>query len=559
MASHRSSLLLLALLTFGLAAPAQMDMSGHVMSVKDQVPPEQLPEARELTGIGNVHMEITATPEAQMWFNQGLNLLFDFWDYESARAFEQGVRVDPQCAMCYWGLYKAETFFHSITQGYAARSLAAAEKLKDRVSPRERLYIEATTARPNANATALWRRLVKEAPGDVPARLFLSQTVARDESLAILESILKEDPENSAANHAYIHALEWTDHPEKALHSAEILARLAPASGHMVHMPGHIFFRIGDYVRAEQSFGTALQVDEAYMRDQHVSADDNWNYVHNLMYAIANLVEEGKWKDAAALSPKLPDARGQLPSTMYVYSTRDSITRLDPRLPVALRTADWARVLEFLKAAEPPKSRPNLGFLARALADFAAGMRAVEGKDFAKAEEASASLDAGLKQMRPAANAARATDPGPLKLEVEADALLQPLMSSLSIMSLELRASILAGQGKVSEAKTLFASAAQEEERLGYREPPAYIRPVAETEAAAWMAAGDWPGARAAWLRALKERPRSGFALYGLALTAEKSGDSAATAKGYADFLTAWDHADPELPQLAHAKAYLAR
>ena len=74
-----------------------------------------------MTGIGNAHMQITATPEAQMWFNQGLNLLHDFWDYESARAFEQSVRVDPQCAMCYWGLYKAESFYHSTAQGYAGR------------------------------------------------------------------------------------------------------------------------------------------------------------------------------------------------------------------------------------------------------------------------------------------------------------------------------------------------------------------------------------------------------------------------------------------------------
>src|ERR1700733_9424342 len=93
-------------------ASAQMVMSDPTMGTVDQTPPDQLPVPQKMTGIGNVSMHITASPEAQMWFNQGLNLIHDFWDYESARAFEQSIRVDPQCAMCFWGLYKAESFFH---------------------------------------------------------------------------------------------------------------------------------------------------------------------------------------------------------------------------------------------------------------------------------------------------------------------------------------------------------------------------------------------------------------------------------------------------------------
>jgi len=111
-----------------------MQMSGHTMETADQTPPGELPVPRKITGIGNVYMQITASPEAQMWFNQGLNLLHDFWDYEAARAFEQSVRVDPKCAMCYWGLYEAESFYHSTAQGYAGKALAKAISLKDRVS-----------------------------------------------------------------------------------------------------------------------------------------------------------------------------------------------------------------------------------------------------------------------------------------------------------------------------------------------------------------------------------------------------------------------------------------
>ena len=374
---------LAALIVF-LAPPAgaQMNMPGHVMEMKDQIPPEKLPMPRRMTGIGNSHLEITAKPDAQIWFNQGLNLIHDFWDYESARAFEQSVRVDPQCAMCYWGLYKAESFYHSTAQGYARRALETAVGLKDKVTERERLYIEATDAATEgaakggrARATELWRRIVKQYPKDVEAKIFLSQFADHTESLSILESILKEQPENSAANHYYIHALEATDEPERALHSAEELAGLAPASGHMVHMPGHIFFRLGDYSRAEQAFETAMQVDERYMREQHVSPDDDWNYVHNLMYAIANLLEEGKWKAATTVSMKLTGARGELESTLYPTSARDSISRLDPRLPVALRAADWKQAMELLKAAAAPEGRPISVFWRASLPPLPRGCR----------------------------------------------------------------------------------------------------------------------------------------------------------------------------------------
>jgi hypothetical protein len=219
---------------------------GHVMEMQDEIPPEKLPPPIRIAGIGNAHLEITAAPEAQMWFDQGLNLLHDYWDYESARAFEQGVRIDPQCAMCYWGLYQAEKFYHSTAQGLAGGALRQADAVKEHVSARERLYIDAAVARekalhnPNrgplyAESQQLLQKLVKDYPDDRQARLFLANAGGGD-SRGVLESVLKDDPENSAANHYYIHSLE-ADHPEEALHSAEILGRLAPGSGHMVHMP----------------------------------------------------------------------------------------------------------------------------------------------------------------------------------------------------------------------------------------------------------------------------------------------------------------------------------
>ena len=562
---------------------APMSPSSPVMEMKDEIPPDQLPPAQKMTGIGNVSMQITATPEAQAWFNQGLNLLHDFWDYESARAFEQAIRVDPQCAMCYWGLYRAESYYHSTSPDYAAVSLAKAVSLEKHASKRERLYIEADAAHvaamknakgmPDFSASlALWHKLAKEYPKDTQAPIFLALAVGfgSKEGLTSLEGVLKVDPANSAANHYYIHGLE-AQKPELALHSAEILPSLAPASGHMVHMPGHIFYRLGDYAKAEQAFDASMRVDEAYMRDQHVAVDDDWNYVHNLMYAVANLLEEGKLNEATEYSAKLTGARGELDSTLYPFSARDSIARLNPELPVALRTANWTQVIALSQAKEPPASQPNLRFLAHELVTLGTGMQAADTRDAEKAEAESAEFDAELWRMTQQMNEAQmqrrmglpdvtqsVNVAGRPKIPVNSDADVEPLLRMLSVMSLELRGSALEAAKETAEAKSVFTRAAKEEKALGYHEPPLYIRPVGETEAAALFAAGDFGDAKAAYQQALLERPRSGFPLYGIALCSEKMGDLQAASKEYSDFLAAWKTADPNLSQLAHARTYVA-
>src|SRR5271165_3782980 len=271
----RFFLVVVVLLQAG-SATGQMKMA---MDTGDPVPPEQLPTPQHIEGVGNVRFPISANAQAQMWFEQGYNLLYDFWDYEADRAFEESIRADANCAMCYWGLYQAETFNHSETKSYAQASLAKAVALKGHVTAREKLYIEAAQAHEAAIREAggedkakfdheieILRTLVKKNPKDTNARIALSEAIndgyddageprkGKKEQLAILQGVLKEEPENSAANHLWIHAVEAGPHPEQALHSAEILGSLAPASGHMVHMPGHIYYRTGDYARAQTSF-----------------------------------------------------------------------------------------------------------------------------------------------------------------------------------------------------------------------------------------------------------------------------------------------------------------
>jgi tetratricopeptide (TPR) repeat protein len=560
-------------------APAQQmsGMPGHDMSDMQPVPPpEKLPPPIRMTGIGNSHIKIKATPEAQAWFDQGLSLMHDFWDYESAKAFEQAVRVDPNCAMCWWGLAAAEQSRGKETKPYAKHALQEASRLMKKASASDKLYIQAALAEQNAKEDdrtqfqAIYRKLVKKYPKDVQARIFLAESLCdgyddagepkpgQKECLSVLQGVLKDAPNDSAANHYWIHAVEASNHPEQALHSAALLASLAPTSGHMVHMPGHIYYRLGDYATAEHWFAASTEADERYMREQNVSPDDDWNHIHNLMYGIANLMEEGKLADANALSDHAAAGRGRLSASLYIWSARDQVARVSDRLPVALRLADWSAVLNMLGQTkfEAEKMR-NLRFLTAQLTDYAMGMKALDSDDLAGAQAASDHMDAEMWRMQQRMTdeeKKKKNDDAPPADEIMPDALPDPIQKSLSVESLELRAGILAGQRKLDGAKKLYAQAQLEEKKLGYHEPPMYIRPVGETEASALIKAKDYAGAEAAYQRALKERPNSGFGLYGLARVKELQGDTAGARTAYAAFLKAWANADANLPEMAHAR-----
>lgn len=583
---------LAAAVLFALTATAQQMPAGHDMSGMQPItPPDQLPAPVRMTGIGNAHIAVTATPEAQQWFDQGLNLLHDFWDYESMKAFEQGVRVDPNCAMCWWGLANAEQARGKDLESYAKEALDKASQLKEKITEPERLYIEAAQLEStgkskhgaNKQQISILRQLLALQPNDTQARLYPALALedgydkngepkkGEQEAIRMLESILHDAPNDSATNHYWIHAIEPGNHPERAIQSAALLASLAPASGHMVHMPGHIYYRVGNYPEAERWFAASMAADERYMHEQHVSPDDDWNYVHNMMYAIANLMEQGRLADANALSDHLAAARGQLSASLYIWSARDQMSRISKRLPVALRVADWDAVIAMLTQANLPKGdkAANLRFLAAELTDYAKGMKALDAGDAVTAQEHSVSMDAGLTQMKEMRAALKKSEAGKNKKDtakgkndagkppmqpVSPDALPDPILKCLNIESIELRAGVLAAHHKLRAARKTFALAAREEKKLGYHEPPFYIRPVAETEAAALMKAKDYKGAEEAYRAALVQRPNSGFGLYGLALTKESSGDTAGAREAYAAFLKAWSHADPNLPEIAHAQ-----
>ncbi len=405
-----------AICAFAAIAGAQSSGMPPMAAMEPVPPPDQLPAPIHMTGIGNSHITIKAAPEAQAWFDQGLSLLHDFWDYEAAKAFEQAIRTDPNCAMCYWGLAQAVQSRGPEQRVYGDKALEQAKRLKGKASKTDKLFIDAAVAESNEEgedhsaSIAIYRQLVRKEPKDIEARIYLANAVGdgfddegnpkpgEKEKIAILESVMKDAPNDSAANHYWIHAMEPSNHPERAIPSAALLASLAPTSGHMVHMPGHIYYRVGDYASADRWFAASTETDERYMREQHVDVDNDWNYVHNMMYGIANLMEQGRLNDANALSDRLAGARGHLMATLYVWNARDQISRLSLRLPVALRTGDWNTVLAMLDDAKIAESdnTAHLRFLREELRNFAAGMQALDEGDVAAAQSASERMDASL-------------------------------------------------------------------------------------------------------------------------------------------------------------------
>ena len=243
-------------LALAAVRPAAAQMAGMpgMADMQPVPPPEQLPAPIKMTGIGNSHIAIKASPEAQAWFDQGLSLLHDFWDYESAKAFEQAIRVDPNCAMCYWGLSRAVDSRGEEAEAYGKKALAKAVELEGHAGAAGKLYIEAAQAASVAKdddrtaEIAILRKLVKKNPSDIEARIFLAGAVGdgyddkgepkpgQKERIAILESVIKDAPNDSAAQPLLDsrHGAQQSSGsgPEKCGSAGQPCAQLRPHGAH---------------------------------------------------------------------------------------------------------------------------------------------------------------------------------------------------------------------------------------------------------------------------------------------------------------------------------------
>ncbi len=545
--------------------PGMNHMDKNVTTDMRDLPPPPL-----MQGIGDANLKITTNSEAaQAYFNQGLRLLHCFWDFEAYRAFKEAARQDPNAAMAYWGEFEALTMHGPVTDQTRA-ALDKAKSLMDKTSGHEQFYIRAAEHELDPDKSGekeAYRHemesLIDRYPDDLDARAFLALSVMagydtdghpRDGELysqAILQNILAEHPNNAAANHYWIHAMEDSSRPEAALHSADILGSLAPNSGHMVHMPGHIYWRVGDYEKARQAFLDSVHVDEAYMASQGIKPDEDWNYPHNLAYLIAACTETGRYREGLEWAKKLRDMPLplQMTSGRFVVWAGASVAR------VHIRFGDWQ--------AEP---KDPIGFgvdpaaastVAKDYADglnfYSEGMAAIDSSDLSTASKQAEALDAALWRLQsdkpPKPDEAAPNMPAENNAEV---------LKILGAMSLDLRGNLEIARGNSDQGISLIQQAEEKEKDLGYSEPPRYFRPEEESLGYAYLQAKQWDKARDAFNSELKRRPKTGYALYGIAQSYALSGDVANATSEYREFLAAWPGADSDLPQIKQAKAYLA-
>jgi Flp pilus assembly protein TadD len=523
----------------------------------------EMPPPPLMTGIGTSSLIITTqSPEAQKYFSQGVELLHCFWEFEAYRAFKEAARLDPNAAMAYWGI--VQTVAGSKYMEDLKRSaLEKIEALMDRASEHEQFYLRAVLKQQQKDGDDASHRemegLVDKYPDDIDAKLFLAISSpygydgdGRPKQRALypilmVRSILAEHPDNAAANHYLIHLLEAGPHASDALHAADMLGQLAPNSGHAVHMPGHIYYKLGDQTRARAAFLSSMKVDEDYMQREHVTPLDDWNYAHNLSYLVASDAEAGRYREAAEMASKLdalapnPDLAAGRPQ--FAMGLGATTVRLQIRFGNWQAAIDHPVEIGDEKLAGAPARLYRDGLLA-----YAKAMSALESKDFDLARHQSDLLDA--LQWRLQSDPVTKDEPDGGKPD--------QVFHLLEMLSFDLRGNLQCAQGHMEEGVALLKMAAEKERNeVGYAEPPTCSRPESESLGFAYLRARDFQKASAAFQQELEERPNSGHALYGIAMSYELAGDRAEERQAWTAFLGSWKYADPDLPMVKHARAAL--
>jgi tetratricopeptide (TPR) repeat protein len=541
---------LFVLLPASLLVQAPANHKDHITRDYKMTP---MPPPKRLTGIGNSHLQIiTKSPEAQIWFDQGLNLLHCFWEFEAYRAFKEAARVDPDAAMAWWGIARSISDYKSMSTEREA-AMAKARELLPKVSEHEQLYIRAQEKEKPEEARREMEALMDKFPDDIDAKLFfaLSRPFGyendgrpRDGALyshLLIRDVLRRDPDSAAAHHYMIHLLESSLHAEEAVPNAEALTRLAPGSGHMIHMPGHIYFRVGQYDRARESFLASKKFEEDYMQREHVSTIDDWNYPHNLSYLIASDAESGRFKEALQLAALLDS----LPANPFLGmgAPTHAVTVGATAIRLKMRYGDYDAAVEnpIKLGFEDETAGASAAAFRDGMAAYARGMRDIKAH---RLEEAARELDA-LDAISWRTSSAKTDDKDDNPTRV---------LLILETASLDLRGNLLAAQHNWAQSIDLLKTSVEKDTKIGYNEPPQYARPQLESLGYVFIAAGRYAEARDTFQRELIYRPRSGFALYGIAQSWEAQGNRAEAARAYRDFLDAWNTADPDLTMMVHAR-----
>lgn len=506
------------------------------------------------TDLGTHHMAVTTTkPAAQAYFDQGLRLAYGFNHGEAIRAFQEGARLDPRCAMCWWGVALAHGphvngGMDSAGSAAAWQALQQAQAAAKYATPRERAYIEALAARyvqhPPANRAPLdsayaraMAGLVKAYPGDLDAATLYAEALMdlapwhywnADGSprpgtaiiVAQLERVIAKAPNHPGACHYYIHAVEAVE-PVKAVPCAERLAALMPGAGHMVHMPGHIYIRVGRYNDAIHANEHAVHADEQFIEHQHPQGLYPVGYYpHNYHFLAFAATLAGRSALAIESARKLR------------ATTPDEVARqvppVEPYVPyIFLTLVSFGRWDDVLKEPVPPRELTY----SYAMAQYARGIAfAATGREN-EARQALDSLRAAAATTNPAYVAAGWTSPAAV----------------LSIATLALEGEVALRTGKYDEAIARFTQAARQEDALQYIEPPDWYYPIRHSLGRAYLAAARPADAERVYREDLKRFPDNGWSLFGLEQALRAQGKTAEADAVARSFKLAWSESDVTL------------
>jgi tetratricopeptide (TPR) repeat protein len=508
------------------------------------------PAATELhPGLGDYHFPITtANPDAQVYFDHGIRLLYGFNHDEAARYFRRAAELDPQAPMPHWGVALSIGPNYNDTAVDAARAQATYDAVKNaelragNASARERDYIAALSARyPSPEPAADWlgfhrdyseamRAMTQKYPDDVDAATLFAESLmmlrpwqlwsldgepapGTLELVAALESVLKRDPNHPGANHFYIHAVEASRNLERAIPSAMRLMTLAPGAGHLVHMPGHIFLQTGDFDLAAETNVNASTADRAFIeRTGATGVYPLMYWTHNIHFIAYARAQQGRYEEAKQAAVEMVANVGDGDREMQMLEG----FRLYP-LMVDLRFHRWDTLLA---TPEPEKDRA----LSHAFWRYARAMAL-----------------AAQSKTREAAAEQRRFERERAAVPPEAQYLINNKAGDLlALAAATLEAQVAAARGDDAASIGAWRRAVALEAALQYDEPPAWFYTIRQSLGAALLRAGDEPQAETVFREALATRPRDGRLLYGLWQTLLAQGRASEAQLVQQQFARAW-------------------
>lgn len=507
-------------------------------------------------GLGGIDFKITTSvKEAQAYFNQGMMLSYGFNHAEAARSFFEAARLDTACAMAYWGLayvlgpnYNGGMEEDNFQRAYEAA--AKARSLSKNCTPKEISLIGALAVRyaeqPPADRSPLdiayaaaMKKVYAQYPSDPdigalyaeammdlhPWDLYDKKTKApkawTPELTGVLEHLMKIHPRHPGAHHFYIHALEASATPEKAMASAQLLDTLVPGAGHLVHMPSHIYINTGDYHLGSLSNIRAVETDSVYTTACHAQgAYPLAYYPHNYHFLVATATLEGNaalaWDAAKKLQRHTLEEIMRMPGwgTLQHYHTIP--------LYVAVKLSMWDTVL-----ALPSPGRDLV--YPRAVWHYARGMAFLGKRDLANAKKEKDSLNL-----------------------LGGDTVLQDLTiwninttaDLVQIAMKVLAAGITFQQGQQDDAVTMLKEAVALEDGLNYNEPPDWFFSVRHHLGAVLLKAGKYREAEEVYRQDLRTWKKNGWALMGLQKALALQHKNTEADKARSDFEEAWKYAD---------------